>query len=71
MKDDVNFCTNYGTKLIDIESQVTAQLKKLGNTSTNVLTSGTQNVSLKLRIATFTVKGRQGADVYLNGTKEN
>ncbi|WP_311407290.1 zinc ribbon domain-containing protein [Liquorilactobacillus uvarum] len=43
--------------------------RKLVNTSTNTLTSGAQDVSLKLRIATFTIKGSQGADVYLNGKK--
>lgn len=43
--------------------------RKLTNTSTNTLTSGAQDVSLRLRIATFTIKGSQGADVYLNGKK--
>ncbi|KRL01007.1 zinc ribbon domain-containing protein [Liquorilactobacillus capillatus] len=43
--------------------------RKLVNTSTNKLASGSQDLSLKLRIATFTVSGRKGATVYLNNKK--
>ncbi|MFT9457908.1 MAG: zinc ribbon domain-containing protein [Liquorilactobacillus hordei] len=55
--------------LYTFKSGGTISGKKLVNTSNSTLVSGSQNLSLNLRIATFTISGSKGSTVYLNNKK--